>query len=144
MDIPRPEPGLVIRYGFLWPREAATGNETSRKVRPCAIVTTVNVVEGKTIVTVAPVTHARPAVAEEGVEIPEAVRRMLGLDDEPGWIIPHELNRFAWPGPDVDIISSSGKSMVYGRLPRRLLLLVLNSLIRAVRSGRARVVKRAE
>ena len=38
---PEPEPGLVIRYSYLWDREARAGREEGVKDRPCAVVMTV-------------------------------------------------------------------------------------------------------
>ena len=38
MTLPVPLPGLVIRYSFLWSREARAGATEGRKDRPCAIV----------------------------------------------------------------------------------------------------------
>jgi hypothetical protein len=35
---PVPQPGLVIRYSYLWEREALEGREEGVKDRPCAIV----------------------------------------------------------------------------------------------------------
>lgn len=38
MPWPEPEPGLVIRYAYLWRREQETGREKGTKDRPCAVV----------------------------------------------------------------------------------------------------------
>lgn len=38
MTLPVPEPGLVIRYAYLWDREAREGRDEGSKDRPCAIV----------------------------------------------------------------------------------------------------------
>lgn len=41
MSLPRPQPGLVIRYAYLWKREYDQGRDEGSKDRPCAIVMTV-------------------------------------------------------------------------------------------------------
>ena len=38
MALPKPVPGLVIRYSYLWHREYLEGREDGQKDRPCAIV----------------------------------------------------------------------------------------------------------
>ena len=41
MTFPSPQPGLVIRYSYLWRREAAAGREEGVKDRPCAVIVAV-------------------------------------------------------------------------------------------------------
>ena len=38
MPLPKPVPGLVVRYSYLWHREYLAGREEGQKDRPCAIV----------------------------------------------------------------------------------------------------------
>ena len=58
MSWPEPRPGLLIRYSYLWEREAREGREEGVKDRPCAIVL-VLLREGEhPIVRVLPVTHS--------------------------------------------------------------------------------------
>lgn len=52
MSLPKPVPGLVISYSYLWSDEHKTGVEEGRKNRPCAIVAARRIVEGHEIVTV--------------------------------------------------------------------------------------------
>ena len=144
MERPRPQPGLVIRYNFIWSYEKEVGRQDARKARPCAIVTSVDAMEGRYIVTVAPLTHSRPDRDEEAVEVPSAVKQMLGLDTDPSWIIANELNRFEWPGPDIEKTHSRSDTISYGRLPKRLLLAVLLAMLRGIRSGSLKVVRRTE
>jgi hypothetical protein len=44
VPLPRPEPGLVLSYSYLWHTEHEEGREEGVKDRPCVIV----VVVGKT------------------------------------------------------------------------------------------------
>jgi hypothetical protein len=83
MPIPTPEPGLVISYAYLWHHEHEAGREEGRKDRPSVIVLAVERPATDTaIVVVLPITHASPAESAAAVEIPGAVKRHLGLDDE--------------------------------------------------------------
>ena len=56
MSWPVPRPGLVIRYAYLWRREARAGREEGSKDRPCAVVLAHKDQEGETRVYVLPVT----------------------------------------------------------------------------------------
>jgi len=44
--------------------------------------------DGPTFVTVLPVTHSAPAAVGDAVEIPAAIKRHLGLDQERSWMGP--------------------------------------------------------
>src|ERR1700704_473426 len=96
MPIPTPEPGLVISYAYLWHHEHEAGREEGRKDRPSVIVLAVErPVNDTTVVVVLPITHNPPADPASAVEIPAAVKRHLGLDDERSWIVVAEGNSAA-------------------------------------------------
>ena len=59
MPLPVPEPGLVVRYAYLWHSDYARGREDGDKDRPRAIVFTVTEAD-ETTVAVLPVTHSPP------------------------------------------------------------------------------------
>lgn len=102
MAIPRPEPGLVINYAYLWHYEHEAGQEEGRKDRPSVIVLCVeDNQDGAILVTVLPITHRKPTNPDWAVQIPPVVRRHLGLDDELSWIVVAEGNEFVWPGYDL-------------------------------------------
>lgn len=105
MPLPRPEPGLVISYAYLWRHEYRRGREEGAKSRPCAIVLATMIEADDVVVTVAPVTHSPPEDPALAIELSAKVKRRLGLDDTPSWIIADEVNRFTWPGPDLRPIS---------------------------------------
>src|SRR6516225_7045043 len=99
MPIPNPEPGLVISYAYLWHHEHQAGLEEGQKDRPSVIVLAAErEADGATLVTVLPITHAAPSDPATAVEIPMPVKRHVGLDDDPSWIIITEGNEFLWPG----------------------------------------------
>lgn len=122
MPLPDPKPGLVINYSYLWRDEAARGQEEGLKNRPCVIVLAVQNIEGVDLVTVAPVTHSKPGDANAAVEMPAAVKRHLGVDDKPSWIVTTEVNRFTWPGSDLRAISRDRPGVfAYGFVPGDLI-----------------------
>ncbi len=121
MPLPVPEPGLVIRYDYLWARERDGGAVEAGKDRPAAIVLVTRAKHGGTLVTVSPITTDQAAPALDGIEIPVAVQRRLGLDGtRPCWVLPTEVNRFVWPGPDIRSIPNGKGRFDYGFLPADL------------------------
>ena len=102
MSIPTPEPGLVISYAYVWDHEAQRGQDEGSKDRPCVIALAVERNQDEeTLVTVLPVTHRPPDDAGAAVEIPRAVKKHLGLDDERSWVVVSEGDQFVWPGDDL-------------------------------------------
>lgn len=82
------------------------------------VMVAVVVAGNRTQLLVAPITHLQPD-AGEGVEIPSAVKRQLGLDDERSWVITTEVNRFVWPGPDIRVAPKTNDPF-YGAVPAGL------------------------
>jgi mRNA-degrading endonuclease toxin of MazEF toxin-antitoxin module len=141
VSLPVPEPGLVISYAYLWRYEHDRGLEEGRKDRPCVIVVSVINTEGKTVVSVVPVTHRKPQDVSQGIEIPQRVKKYLGLDDEKSWVMTTEINQFEWPGYDLRPVSGpvhkdTAKHVAYGYLPPALFeqirLLILQNRVRVI------------
>jgi hypothetical protein len=138
VDIPAPEPGLVISYAYLWHQEHLAGREEATKDRPCVIVLSVErESDGTTVVIVLPITHAPPLERAAAVEIPQSVKRHLGLDDERSWIVVAEGNEFLWPGYDLRKRSASQR-YDYGFLPPELFDKVRKALLAWHKKGRHR------
>lgn len=121
---PKPEPGLVISYSYLWSDEAEQGQVEGRKDRPCAIVLALEdpqATDGTPQqVAVVPITHTQPPDLNAAIEIPPRVKQHLGLDAERSWAILDELNVFTWPGYDLRPISRTNDRIDYGLLPPKL------------------------
>lgn len=120
MSVPTPQPGLVISYAYLWTSEHAKGLEEGLKDRPCAIVAARQVIEGREVVTVVPITHTPPADPLEAIAIPPMLKAHLGLDESASWIVVTETNDFIWPGPDLRARRGVTPARFdYGMLPPR-------------------------
>ena len=118
MSWPLPQPGLVIRYSYLWNREARLGREEGVKDRPCAIVLVILHNGTTPLVRVLPITHVPPQKPEDALEIPALVKQRLGLDDARSWIVLTEANDFVWPGPDLrPAVNGNPESAALGFLP---------------------------
>ena len=117
-----PEPGLVIRYDFLWKDEARTGREEGAKDRPCAVVLATRPQDGRREVVVCPITHAPPRAGETAVEIPYKVARYLKLDSDRMWIKTHEVNTLQWEEGQLPYGVSRARpdAWAFGMLPKAL------------------------
>jgi hypothetical protein len=142
---PVPVPGLVIRYSYLWASEHARGQEEGVKDRPCAVVLTTADEAGGQVVTVLPISHTPPSNTLLAVEIPNAVKRRLRLDDERSWVVLAEANRFTWPGPDLrPLRPGDAQSTAYGPLPYGLFEEIRLKFIEALKNQVVNAVLRTE
>ncbi|MEO0619825.1 MAG: growth inhibitor PemK [Pseudomonadota bacterium] len=142
MSLPDPAPGLVIRYAYLWEREARRGREEGSKDRPCSLLFFLG--DGDQAY-VAPITHTQPDDPEHAIEIPQPVNDMLGLDEARSWIVLTELNVFTWPGPDLRPIPGSDPVKFHdGFLPPTFFRSVRDKALALLRARKARGVSRSE
>lgn len=145
MSLPRPEPGLVIRYSYLWLREHLQGREDGTKDRPCAIILTATDRNDEIRVVVVPVTHRPPADRADSLELPGAIKRHLGLDEERSWVVLSESNLFDWPGPDLRRVSDrDASSIAYGLLPPRFFAEMRRRFLALDAAARSHRVRRTE
>jgi len=145
VPLPKPEPGLVIYFSYLWCSEYERGQEEGVKDRPCAIILATQDEQGDTIVIVAPITHTAPDEPEHTIEIPLLTKRRLGLDSERSWVVLTEINRFVWRGPDLRPISKDRPdSFDYGVLPPSLFEKIKQGYIVQVSKQKSKIVQRSE
>ncbi len=142
MPIPEPVPGLVIGYSYLWREQGRAGENAGRKDRPCVIVAAAEDEEGDLRVYVAPVTHARPD-DPHAVELPLPVKRRLGLDDRPSWVVTGEMNHFIWPGFDLRPVARNTPDMfAWGFLPVETFSAIKRGILMHGREKRLEVLGR--
>lgn len=142
MGIPSPEPGLVLNYAYLWHDEHRAGREEGRKDRPSVIVLcATRKADRAVIVTVLPITHAVPRDSKSAVEIPQAIKRHLGLDDGRSWIVVAEGNEFVWPGYDLRKVPHTD-DYEFGFLPPRFFDRVRDAFVAFYKAGQATLTPR--
>jgi hypothetical protein len=140
VPLPRPELGLVINYSYLWRHQHERGIEEGDKDRPCVIIAVAPPIDGVITVAVAPITHRQPQSEIEAVEMPSTTKMRLGMDHLRSWIVCVEVNRFAFPGPDLRPVPGRQSSeYAYGFIPPNLLRKVqigteLNARLRRLRT----------
>lgn len=139
MSLPEPQPGLVIRYSYLWHDESMAGQEEGLKDRPCAILITSATGSRKTMVV--PITRTKPPDMSSAVLIPDATRKRLGLHDSPMWAVCSEINEFLWPGPDIRPISKTLR-YDYGLLPPKLFKEIKDKIQYCANGKKLRLVTR--
>lgn len=120
MALPKPVPGLVIRYEYLWHSESLDGHDEGVKPRPCVILSATPYMDAngdnQIRVLVVPITHTDQGVLN-GLPMPAAEAARLGLDNEPQWIACNEYNAFNWPGYDLkDVPGSKPARIYYGKI----------------------------
>jgi hypothetical protein len=86
--------GCVIRFPYLWVREAARGETEGRKSRPVAVGVRLARRGGDDVLLLFPITSQPPLPDRFAAEIPEMEKRRAGLDASLRlWIILDEYNQ---------------------------------------------------
>ena len=86
--------GAVIRFPYLWAREAARGETEGRKFRPVAVGVRIPKPNGEDVLMLFPITSQEPAAERFAAEIPDMEKRRAGLDGTIRlWIVLDEYNQ---------------------------------------------------
>ena len=141
MALPEPKPGLVIRYDYVWSREAGVGRDQGKE-RPASLVAASNSATMPRFVVILPITHTAPAGDTVGIEIPPSVRQALALDDAPSWVIVSEHNVDEWPNAGLAPVPGRPGIFSYGFLPPRLFAGIKARLLELSEQGRGAGVRR--
>ena len=139
-----PEVGQVINHFYLWKREADEGREEGIKPRHCVVIRVDTLDREGIRVYVAPISHVRPDSAEgqKGIEIPDTLKRRLGLDDQRSWLYTSELNHFLWPG--FDLKKTQDDREYYGYLSGNLIRAARNEIAANAKDRQLKLVNRHE
>jgi hypothetical protein len=84
------KPGDVVRYHYLWARQADAGEESGRKARPVCVVVRTPVEPAALFLF--PLTSQKPERSRAHLAVSEMECRRGGLDF-PSWLILDEYNR---------------------------------------------------
>ena len=141
MALPEPRPGLVIRYDYLWSREATAGRDQGKQWPACLDAATDSAALPRFVV-ILPITHTPPDQDTVGVEIPPRVREALGLDDAPSWVIVSEHNVDEWPNSGLAPLPGRAGVFSYGFIPPGLFARVKARFVELCEKGRSGGVRR--
>ncbi|MGO6819831.1 hypothetical protein [Rhizobium leguminosarum] len=121
---------IIIRYSYLWAREAGHGETEGRKERPVAVGVRMPRPDGD-LVLFFPMTTKQPEAARFAVEVPAIEKRRAGFDaDRRLWIIFDEFN--------TDIVGNSfylEPEPPTGRFSKAFFLPLLREFIRRRKSA---------
>lgn len=88
-----PKAGDVLRYPYLWARQADSGETEGRKPRACAVVLAVTTNSGHTELRMCAVTTQPPLPHTRAVPVPDTEKRRAGLDAHLQlWVVIDEHN----------------------------------------------------
>jgi hypothetical protein len=90
---------------------------------------------------VVPITHRSPAESAGGLELPPDLKRQLGLDVQPQWVIFDEINRFTWPGYDLRRVPRTNADS-YGMSPEPLFQEILRGVLTRHRARKRTMIDR--
>lgn len=141
MALPEPRPGLVVRYDYLWTREASEGRQQS-KDRPTCLVAASDSSTTPRFVVILPITHSAPRGDDVGIEIPHKVRRALGLDDAPSWVLVSDHNVDEWPNAGLTPVPGRQDVWSYGFIPPGLFAQIKARFLELAEQGRSPGVRR--
>jgi hypothetical protein len=141
MPLPAPEPGLVLRYDFLWHDDAARGTNDGKDRPVCLVATSAPSIEPRFVVLL-PITHTPPSGDVIGIEIPHKVKLSLGLDDEPSWVIVSEHNVDTWPNGGLSTIPGHPGTYAYGFIPPGLFAQIRTRFVELARQRRSTTIRR--
>jgi hypothetical protein len=139
--VPEPSPGLVVRYDYLWSREAAAGRAQGKDRPACLIAASDNEAKPRFVVLL-PITHAPPLNNTVAIEIPARVRQSIGLDDEPGWVVVSEYNVDEWPNAGLSPVPGKPDLYAYGFLPPGLFATIKTRFLELAREKKSAAVSR--
>ncbi|WP_143589693.1 hypothetical protein [Thalassospira mesophila] len=125
MALPKPRPGLVIGYDFLFREQANAGLENAAKPHPAAII----LVTHQARVSLVAISHSPPGPDEAPyrLKLTSAECKEMGLDTRDHWINLRDINAFDWPGYDLARSAPGGK-YVYGMMSKGTFIRLVNAL----------------
>jgi hypothetical protein len=112
------------------------------KERPACLVAATDSVKSPRFVVILPITHTPPDKDTVGVEIPPKVRKAIGLDDAPSWVIVSEHNVDEWPNGGLAPLPGRPGVFSYGFIPPGLFAQVKAKFLELSTRGRSAGVRR--
>lgn len=94
------------------------------KDRPACLVAASDPGARPRFVVILPITHSAPTADAVGVEIPARVRRAIGLDDDPCWVIVSEHNVDEWPNGGLQPLPGHPGVFSYDHIPPGLFVAI--------------------
>jgi hypothetical protein len=133
--------GLVIRYEYLWHRRAGAADTADKDHPACVVATYRQQGRPEDFVVYLPISHAEPSGVEEGIELPDEVKRKIGLDSARQWVLLSECNLDTWPFDLRQIPDQPGR-FHYGHFPPSMFRIVRDAFVNRYKAKRVKQVIR--
>jgi hypothetical protein len=133
--------GLVIRYEYLWHRRAGAADTADKDHPACVVATYRQQGRPEDFVVYLPISHAEPSGVEEGIELPDEVKRKIGLDSARQWVLLSECNLDTWPFDLRQIPDQPGR-FHYGHFPPSMFRIVRDAFVVRYKAKRVKQVIR--
>jgi len=121
--------------------EAAAGRQQG-KGRPACLVAANDSATTPRFVVILPITHSAPGGDDVGIEIPHKVRRALGFDEAPSWVLVSDHNVDEWPNAGLTAVPSRPDAWSYGFIPPGLFAQIKARFLELAEQGRGAGVRR--
>lgn len=131
----------MVRYDYLWSGEAAKGRHRGKERPACLVAASDSRIKPRYVVLL-PITHSAPDAETVGVEIPLRVKRALGLDDAPSWVVVSEHNVDEWPNAGLSPVHNKPGVLAYGFLPPSLFAKIKAAFLALAGEDKSGVVRR--
>jgi hypothetical protein len=129
-----PDVGDIVRFNYLWAREAETGEESGRKSRPVCVIVKTSAVPAALFLL--PISSRAPVKTRAALVVPEIECKRGGLR-APSWIICDEYNRVT-----MDLAHDFESLDPVGTFSSSFLKQVATALRNETRARRAKMVVR--
>jgi hypothetical protein len=139
--LPDPKAGLVVRYDYLWSREAAAGRSQGKDQPTCVVAASDSLTRPRYVVLL-PITHSPPDADTIGIEIPIKVKQAIGLDDVPSWVVVSEHSIDEWPNAGLSRVPSKPGVFPYGFIPPSLFAQIKTKFFELARNEKSGAVRR--
>jgi hypothetical protein len=90
-----------------------------------------------------PISHTQPIGDDEGIELPDDVKRKAGLDERRQWVLVSEYNLDTWPA-DLRQIPQRPGVFHYGHLPPSIFRSIVSTFWKRYSDKRLKQVNRTE
>ncbi len=138
MPLPGLTLGLVVRYEYVWSRNANTADKDHPA---CVVGTYFNAAKQADIVVYLPISHTPPGEGDIGIELSDHAKRVAGLDARRQWVLVSECNIDDWPFAIRQIPGRAGV-FSYGYLPPKTFDKVRDQFVALYRAKQVKQVRR--
>lgn len=128
MPLPKPSPGLVIGYDFLFREDEEAGLENANRPHPSAVILVTQNGPNQRVSLVG-ISHSPPSPSEAQyrMKLTPSECREIGLDEGDHWVNLRDVNSFDWPGYDLVPIAPN-RGYVFGKMSKNTYMRLVTAI----------------